>query len=164
MVAKQAIDMGISNTDVEDLFQEILIILVRKARDAEFKLSAKLGTYLYAVARNLLLKKTGKKPEFPVDESVLLRLEEGWSVDEMEDRLDLEDKLNVVVGYLELMDDDCRRLLKMSFYEKRPQVEIAKILGYADSFVKVKKHRCLEYLRKQVNTHPLFKDSQNDAP
>lgn len=75
----------------------------------------------------------------------------------------MEDRLNVVVGYLELLEDDCREVLRLSFYEKLPQAEIAQVMGYSDSFVKVKKHRCLEYLRKQVKTHPLFKDLQNDA-
>ena len=163
MVAKQALVMGVTGTDIEDLFQELVLILVRKVRDTEFKLSAKMSTYVYAVARNLLLKKTGKKAEFPVEESTLLALEESWSADELDARIEMEDRLNVVVGYLELLEDDCREVLRLSFYEKLPQAEIAQVMGYSDSFVKVKKHRCLEYLRKQVITHPLFKDLQNDA-
>lgn len=163
MVAKQALMMGVTGTDIEDLFQELVLILVRKVRDTQFKLSAKMSTYVYAVARNLLLKKTGKKAEFPVEESSLLALEDSWSADELDARIEMEEQLNVVVGYLELLEDDCREVLRLSFYEKLPQAEIAQIMGYADSFVKVKKHRCLEYLRKQVKTHPLFKDLQNDA-
>ncbi|MBK8969001.1 MAG: sigma-70 family RNA polymerase sigma factor [Saprospiraceae bacterium] len=163
MVAKQALLMGVTGTDIEDLFQELVLILVRKVRDTEFKLSAKLSTYVYAVARNLLLKKTGKKAEFPVEESTLLALEQSWTDDALDTRIEMEEQLNVVVGYLELLEDDCREVLRLSFYEKLPQTEIAQIMGYADSFVKVKKHRCLEYLRKQVKSHPLFKDLQNDA-
>lgn len=155
MVAKQAHDQGGGSNEVEDLFQEVLFILVRKVRDPEFQLSSKLSTFLFAIARNLLLKKAGKKPDLELDNSVLSKLEK--EMDDPTDREIWEDQLNVVVGNLELMEDGCQTLLRMTFFEKRSHAEVAEELGYKESFVKVKKHRCLEYLRKAVKDHPLFR-------
>lgn len=37
--------------DAEDIFQEALIILVKKIRSSDFVLTAQLGSYLYSVCR-----------------------------------------------------------------------------------------------------------------
>ena len=155
MAARQANDQGLGDADTEDIFQEMLLILVQKVQDPGFRLTAKLGTYLFAVLRNLLFKKTGKKIPVTQSDDALLHLPES---EPNLDRAVWEEKLSVVAGNLELLEDGCRTLLVLSFFEKRSQAEIAEAMGYAESFVKVKKHRCLEYLRKKVKAHPLFKD------
>lgn len=160
MVVKQVADAGEAGAYAEDLFQEVLVVLVRKVRDPEFRLNAKLSTFLFAVARNLLLKKAGKKFETSVIDSTLIRLGGHQLPEDPTDIKTREEQLNVVAGYLELLEEDCHEVLMLSFYEKRPQAEIAGIMGYSESFVKVKKHRCLEYLRKQVKKHPLFRHLQ----
>ncbi|MEQ1745832.1 MAG: sigma-70 family RNA polymerase sigma factor [Saprospiraceae bacterium] len=155
MVVKQVNDQGLPDEDAEDIFQEVLLVLVRKIHDTDFVLTAKLSTYLFAIARNLLLKRSGKQPFVQLDESIVKPL----GVQPPETGPDeQEERINAVVGCLAQMEGDCRTLLLMSFYEKRSQVEIAEAMGYSESFVKVKKHRCLSYLRKQVKEHPFFKD------
>ena len=74
MVAKQAADQGITDAEAEDVFQEVLIILVRKVREADFTLTAKLSTFLFAIARNLILKKNGDKKEIATEETALFKL------------------------------------------------------------------------------------------
>lgn len=163
MVAKQASDQGIPDAEAEDVFQEVLFILVRKVREADFTLTAKLSTFLFAIARNLILKKTGDKKEIATEETALFNLAGRQQPENLPDREMAEAQLDVVAGCLELLEDDCRRLLELSFYERRSQAEIAAEMGYSEAFVKVKKHRCLDYLRKHVKAHPLFKHLQNDA-
>lgn len=155
MVAKQASDAG--REDAEDLFQELLVILVRKIREPEFRLSSKLGTYLYAIAKNLILKNANLKPEFSTGDISAFQRENPGVTEEEEEREKLEKQLIAIAGFLENMEEDCRRVLRLSFFDKRSQSEIAEEMGYAESFVKVKKHRCLDYLRKQVKSHSLFK-------
>lgn len=156
MVARQVNDAGTESTDVQDLFQEVLLILVRQIKDPGFQLTAKLSTYLYAIARNLLYKKNGRKSEYYVEDTALLRLDVSPDEEDPDERARHENQLNIVTANLELLEDDCRKVLQLSFYDKINQSEIATIMGYAESFVKVKKHRCLEYLRKRVKSHPLF--------
>ncbi len=155
MVAKQTNERGLQDSDAQDVFQEVLIVLVRKIHDPAFELSAKLSTFLFAIARNLLLKKSGKLPVMHTADSVPLSSDvqlADTGPDEMEERL------NAVVRTLDVLEPECRTLLLLSFYEKRSQAEIAEEMGYTEAFVKVKKHRCLNYLRKHVKQHPLFKD------
>src|SRR5437870_1143850 len=49
-----------TTADVEDMLQESLIILWQNAQKADFTLSSKLDTYLYAIAKNLWLKQLRK--------------------------------------------------------------------------------------------------------
>lgn len=156
IVAKQVSDAGLAGADAEDLFQEVLVVLVQKVRDPEFRLNAKMSTYLFAVARNLLLKKTSKKVELSAGDDTLVRLGGEQAPDDLSDLKNREEQLNIVIGYLELLEEDCNRLLNMTFYEKRSHADIAGVMGYSEAFVKVKKFRCLEHLRNRVKTHPLF--------
>lgn len=156
MVAKQVSDANLSSADAEDLFQEVLVILVQKVRDPEFQLSAKLSTYLFAIARNLLLKKTGKKTELAVGDDALARLAGEQAPDEIAELQHRDQQLNVILGCLEILEEDCNHLLNLTFYEKKSHSEVADIMGYSEAFVKVKKHRCLNHLRNRVKAHPLF--------
>lgn len=160
MIARQVAESGRTNIEAEDLFQEVLVVLVRKVRDPGFELSAKLSTYLFAISRNLLLKSSGKLSDTALRDNMLSHLTDRQSSDELNDMQLREEQLNVIVGHLQLLEDDCQQILTLSFYEKQSQAEIARIMGYSDAFVKVKKYRCLEYLRKQVKNHPLFKRLQ----
>jgi len=156
MVAKQASERGLQDSDAEDVFQEVLIILVRKIHDPAFELSAKLGTFLFAIARNLLLKRSGKAPILHTTDSIPLASDARLVEAEPDE---LEEQLSAVVKTLDLLEPECRTLLLLSFYEKRSHAEIAEEMGYTEAFVKVKKHRCLNYLRKHVKQHPLFRDN-----
>lgn len=156
MVAKQVADMGRPDLNAEDLFQEVLVILLRKVREPDFRLSAKLSTFLFAIARNLILKKANTRSEFSAGDIDAYRKEAPEGMEMPEEREKRESQLTVISGFLETLEDDCRQVLLLSFYEKYSQAEIAGRMGYAESFVKVKKFRCLEYLRKKVKAHPLF--------
>ncbi len=43
--------------DAEDVFQDTLVVLLQKLRNDNFLVSASLKTYIYAIAKNLWLKK-----------------------------------------------------------------------------------------------------------
>ncbi len=163
MVARQVFNQGRADLNAEDVFQELLVILVGKVRMPDFQLTAKLSTFMFAIARNLIYKKTDNKTQLTANAQLFADAAYLPEAETAEARKLQEDQLNVVVGSLELLEDDCRRLLRMSFYEKRPQAEIAAEMGYSEAFVKVKKHRCLNYLRNRVQEHPLFKTRQNKA-
>ena len=53
LVAALILKNGGKEEDAQDVFQEVLFVLVKKLRDPDFQLSCALNTYLYAVARNI---------------------------------------------------------------------------------------------------------------
>lgn len=50
-----------SQEDARDMFQEALLIFIKKLQTHDFKLTAQPKTYLYAVCRNLWLKQLQKR-------------------------------------------------------------------------------------------------------
>lgn len=147
-----------SDDDARDIFQETLFILVKKLRQADFQLTAKLGTYLYSIIRHLWLKRLKKKGRFqlaPQDDQ-----EEKIAItdNEIEVKEQFERKHELMADVLETLKEDCRKIILKSFYEKRSHKEIAEIMGYTAQFVRVKLHRCMERFRKQVRSHPDFEN------
>src|SRR5688572_17798720 len=49
-------NMG-NKEDAEDIFQEAIMVLLQKVRQPDFALTSALKTYLYAIAKNLWLKR-----------------------------------------------------------------------------------------------------------
>lgn len=46
------------------------------------------------------------------------------------------------------LDLSCRQMLDLSIFQKKTHSEIAQIMNIAEGFVRVKRFRCLQYLRK----------------
>lgn len=150
MVSSHVVERGGSRDDAEDLFQEALFVLVKKTREPDFRLTSRLSTFLFSVARNLFLQRLENRKRNPAQPSAEAQPDRAEPPDATEKLEEKDHWLNAVERCLERLEADCRRVLLMSFFEKRAQAEIAAELGYAENFVKVKKHRCLGYLRKAV--------------
>ncbi|MCB0520382.1 MAG: sigma-70 family RNA polymerase sigma factor [Lewinellaceae bacterium] len=146
--------------DARDVFQETLFVLVKKIREPDFRLSGKLSTYLYAIIRNIWLKKAGKTaPEIRTDHSILSNLD--WADAATKQDISPQEKEDLLAAMKEKMsglEEDCRNLLRYSFYQNLPHAEIAVLTGYTEAFVKVKKFRCLGYLRRMLKDTQIFKN------
>ncbi len=159
MVEDMVFKFNGSTEDARDVFQEALFVFVKKLREPDFVLTSKASTFLYAIARNLFLKKAGKATvEISMDNekfSQMGKMEEpaaGHSANEK------DDMLNVMNDKLGELEEDCRSVITYSFYQKLSHAQIAELTGYTEAFVKVKKFRCLEYLRKLVKATDVFKN------
>ncbi len=145
--------------DARDVFQEALFVFVKKLREPDFTLTSKASTYIYAISRNLYLKKAGKTTvEISMDQqqfSLFAQSEpdpEGLSPNEK------DSMLSVMSDKLGQLEEDCRTVIMYSFYQGLSHAQIAALTGYTEAFVKVKKFRCLEYLRKLVKATDIFKN------
>lgn len=148
-----------STEDARDIFQEALFVFVKKLRDPEFTLTSKASTFIYAIARNLYLKKTGKATvEISMDNEKFNIL---GKTDEPAEGMSATEKngiLDVMNDKLAQLEEDCRGVITYSFYQGLSHTQIAALMGYTEAFVKVKKFRCLEYLRKLVKATDVFKN------
>jgi RNA polymerase sigma factor (sigma-70 family) len=66
MIRKLIRSKGGNSKDAEDIFQEALIILIRKAKDKDFKLTAQLSTYLFSVCRFLWKDQLNRLSNTPI--------------------------------------------------------------------------------------------------
>lgn len=138
--------------DAKDLFQETLVVFLKKLRDPDFELTAGISTYIYAINRNLWLKHLRKHHKKPVD-LILDEPEQYVSLiqeDELGEKMVLEAKHEHISQVLSTIPKDCQQLLLSFYFKKMPLKAIAQEMNYSDSFVKVKKKRCMDSFKQKV--------------
>lgn len=149
--------------DARDVFQEALIVLFKKSRTPNFQLTTSPGAYLHAVVRNLWLYRLRTRqahPEISVQDHLILPEtgDDDWEL--LLGEQNLEEKHRVVKLLLESLKTECQKLIEYAYYYQYSTAEMARLLDYAESFIKVKKHRCMEALREKVKNHPAFNDEK----
>lgn len=132
--------------DADDIFQEAMMVLFEKSQSADFRLSCKIGTYLFAVSKHLWYKKLKRdrlrKPG--VEEDSDLQYEEDLAGHE--EREVHYDQLDAA---LEKLGEPCRSLLKAYYHEDKSMQQIADDFGYTNADnAKTQKYKCLTRLRK----------------
>lgn len=145
--------------DARDVFQEALLALFRQINRPDFHLTTDIGAYLTAIVRKIWLYRLRTRHNRP--EILVPEVKDTAAYDDIELLLaepDFEDKHKIVKTLLETLKTDCQKIIEYTYYYRLPAAEIARLLGYADVFVKVKKHRCMEVLREKVKKHPAFSD------
>lgn len=139
--------------DARDIFQESLMILVKNLRKVDFELTCGIKTYIYSIMRNLWLKRLNKNKrgglsliiDEPSDTEFIIIQE-----DELTEKKEKEKKLDLVAVVLKELKEDCFKVLTAFYFKKQSMKEIAATMNYSDQFIRVKKVRCMDTLKKKV--------------
>ena len=138
---------GGSRADAKDIFQDALIIFHRKARAADFMLTASISTFLFAVCRNLWRDElrrrnkalTGWKTEGDADEPA-----------DFGSLLARESDFNLAEKALRSLGGKCLDVLTRFYLKSEPLQMIAQALGLAgEGAAKTRKYKCLEEARRR---------------
>lgn len=151
-----------SAEDAQDVFQEVLFILVKKLRTPGFQLSSALNTFLYAIARNVWRNRLRRrKPQVEFQDT------RHDSIDLTESDVNVkrlfEKRHGVVRQLLDGLSDKCREILVGYYYSKKPLRAIGDEMGLKEGSVKVQKHRCMGYLKNEVEAHPEYQNLINEG-
>lgn len=145
-----------SPDEAKDIFQEAIIIIFRRAKEADFELTQSFYSYLYGVSRFLWLRQLKKKhrKEVSLDASLSPEAEQDIvkDIEEREQKKLFRDKL-------ESLGKECKQLLKR-FFEGIPLKQIATELDYTENYIKKKKYNCKEELVKRIRADQRFKELQ----
>lgn len=141
---------NLTNEDIEDIFQESLIVLMQKVKSGSIVISREGALFSYLVqigkftACNLIRKRKDITSEDVVTISDNLHKEyEDISVDEKQKSQD-----EFMDRVFDSLPSDCKTLLKHFYWGRKPMDRIASVLGMrnADS-VKTKKNKCMNKFR-----------------
>ena len=137
-----------SLADAEDVFQDAMIVIFDKSREAGFELSCALSTFVYSVARNLWLKRLrGSKRQLNIAD-----FEEHLDV-AVEEDTQAEDagQLDKIRAAIEALGENCRKILVLFYYQKMNMQQIAEELGYTNpDNAKNQKYKCLQQLKTRI--------------
>ncbi|HTM67654.1 MAG TPA: sigma-70 family RNA polymerase sigma factor [Flavipsychrobacter sp.] len=142
---------GGTTTDASDIFQETMVILYEKSKSEDFRLTCKVGTYLFAISKHLWYKKLEKAQKQPR----LLGDDIGgdgqdWAYeDDINSYKEKEMHYQSLDQALDQLGEPCRSLLKAFYHEDKNMQQIAAEFGYTNpDNAKTQKYKCLNRLRK----------------
>lgn len=137
-----------SKEDAEDVFQETIVILLEKLRAAEFKLSASLKTYLFAIAKNIWFKRLKAKKislEHNITENDLIT--ECFDIEIYPEQTN-EQKME---SYLQNITTNCRWIIKSLFYLQHPIETLMETMGWKNKHTaNNQKYKCVQMIRKEM--------------
>lgn len=111
-----------------------------------FSLSrASFRTFLFAIARNLVIDESRKRKEIP--------LEKVMNISSNEDPTELVSKneqTEQAINALSILEEDERQLIVLHFFEELRFKEVAKITGRKEGAVRVATHRILKRMKKYL--------------
>ncbi len=135
--------------DSIDIFQESVIIFYRNvAKGKLIELSSSVKTYLFAIGKNLILRKLR-------DSKPLVEIEEKHfpNVSELNIFRDYENsnQTNLIKRALKKLGSPCDEILRMFYYRGFTMEIIKERLGYkSESVARTQKKRCMKYLKKLI--------------
>jgi len=140
---------GGSSDDADDVLQESLVLFWERVRTGKFTYSARLSTFIYAVARNIWLRKLARARK-----EVTLQVESDDPPDEdlspLEQAMENE-QTQIVQRALERLGEPCKKLLLLYYWEELPMEAIAAQLGLANAdTAKSKKYQCKKALERII--------------
>ena len=148
MIASYVRTHGGSAADAEDILQETIIVLWQKVNSGSFQLTARVSTYLMAVARNKWMAEVRKRKRFVDGENSAEPLDEAAS---LLDSLIAEEDVQRLRLALQDLGSPCRQLLMLFYFEERSMADIAAIMGFkGPDVVKSKKYQCKKALEAQL--------------
>ncbi|MFZ4521573.1 MAG: RNA polymerase sigma factor [Bacteroidales bacterium] len=141
--------------DMEDLFQDTIIVLYKRCLEEPFSLGCSFKTYFVSVSKNLWMQRLDYKfrllyqADYEVHEPRICYSEE--EQEREAEKLEMErlfyDKMMELPG-------DCRQILQL-YCLKVPYKEIATLLHLKDEvYVKTRKYFCKNLLRKKILNDP----------
>jgi RNA polymerase sigma factor (sigma-70 family) len=139
---KMVIAQGGRKQDAEDIFQEAIIVLIRKVNEADFKLSSAVSTYLFAICKYMWWdnqRNSGSKlstEELELPSNVL---------DDLETAVNREKQYKLAEQAFDKLGEKCREILQQFYLQRNSMKVIAsKLKLKSEKVARNQKYKCLQ--------------------
>lgn len=132
-----------------DIFQEGLILILKKSKKKDFELKSKFSSYLYGICKFLWMNKLRKKSGNEVTITDTMTYTDDYSIEE--DLHQTAQKELFLEKFREL-GEKCQKVLNL-YFNKTKMEEIARLMSYASvNATKQRKHKCTKQLITKIRT------------
>lgn len=149
-----------SEEEAADIFQDAIVVFYEKVRKNDFALSCTIKTYLYSVSKNIWYNNLKiKKRHINLDDDIA-----EVPIDQNSLHVILENERDqILLKMVSRLGENCRRILKLYYYDRLRMKEIAVKMKFAnDNVAKNKKSKCLKKLKELVNQFPELKNYESN--
>ncbi len=142
---------NLSHEESEDIYQDAILVFRNNiVSNKLIELNSSVKTYLFAVAKNIALKKINRSARQLSDEVVDKEPATAKS-DAIDYVMADNERQKLIANMIEKLKEPNRSILKMYYYQNLSMSEIAEKLNYKnDKVVKAQKVRCMNELKKMV--------------
>jgi RNA polymerase sigma factor (sigma-70 family) len=145
---------GGKKEDGQDIFQEALVIIFQKVRDAAFELRSSFYSFLFGICRNLWLQKivpeTKRKARIPKMNLA--------TVDKSDEEEIERERYKLYEKYLKGLSIKNRQILELSAQDFSDK-EIAEKMGIEScGYVRIKKMRARKELMKMIKNDVMYEE------
>lgn len=146
IIAQEFSYSKISNEDIDDIFQESLIVLMQKVKSGNVEVSREgaLFSYLVEIGKRKTRNHLRKLRPIASDKVVTISLNRHKEEAEISTEDKQQEQDDFIDRVFDLLPAECKALLKYFYWERKSMDDIASILGMrnADS-AKTKKSKCM---------------------
>lgn len=140
-----------NDEDAKDVLQDAIIVIYRKIKKNDLNLNCSLGTYIYAVCRNIWLKKL--RSDVLKSNWVMIDNEENFDLpDEVNDNYEEYEKYKIYQENFRRLNNNCKRILSL-YLAKTPVKKISEITGYTEKYVRNMKLNCKKKLIENIKNN-----------
>jgi RNA polymerase sigma factor (sigma-70 family) len=155
------IKYGANEQEAQDVFQETVVAFIDIVKKGAFRMDAKIGTFLTAISKNIWFNELKKKERsgFREKQFELTRDQVETDVSRHIDEREMKTQMR---NLLDKLDETCRKILMLFYYENLSMKEILNHLPYEnEQVVRNKKSKCLSHLTGLVESYPLLAGLKN---
>ncbi len=146
-IRKFVLSKGGNSVEAKDIFQDSIIVFYQNVMAKKFEQKAQIKTYLFTLARNMWINR--QKRAARID--TLDKLQNAVETDKTINNLLEAERNEFVLELMEVLSEDCRKILTLSIFQKLPMKKISEIMGYQNEQVaRNKKSKCLKYLKNAI--------------
>lgn len=126
----------------KDICQESFLKAYKKLKDFKTDGVWSFQSYLFTIARNLIIDASRKKRDINIDE--FENLESNENLYENVEKKEIIKKVRLSISKLDEIE---RQIVLLRFFEELPSLEVAKILNMTGGALRVRTHRIMQKLK-----------------
>ncbi|MGY3795864.1 RNA polymerase sigma factor [uncultured Aquimarina sp.] len=141
--------------DVEDIFQDALVVLYQKIKSGTFEIRVPLTTYFYGICKNTWRTRLRKKHQIVFDETMIDTKKE--TIDAITSSIENDEREHLYRKHFQKLSTSNRSLMLL-YFEGKSVNEISKITGYTPGYTRKKKFDAKKELLMRIEQDPMFQE------
>ncbi len=141
--------------DVEDVFQDAMIVLYLKLRSGLVELKSPIKTYFYGICKNIWRNRLRKQKKLLLTDSVHLfekEVDTSFLID-----IETNEREQLYRKHFQNLSLDNKKVLTL-YFKGKSMKEISEITGYTEGYARKKKFEAKKSLLSMVEQDPLYEE------
>lgn len=161
-----------AKADIEDIFQESLMVLMKKVKTGGVTVSRDGALFSYLVQIGKLTACNAIRKKRPLTPEEVITISRNLHKEEKDFEMTVTEKQQTQNEFIDRafdsLPDTCKTIFKKFYWERKPFDEIANIIGFgSEDSVKTKKSKCMkkfvDFAKKLLADDEFAEDAVRDA-